>query len=243
MESRGGAGEAGPRGEVTTCGAGPPPHIPGCPPPPAFPSPTATKASPPHTQVSLLLNLDGEEKSDRSCTITLVFQPAKSGIYQKFDNLAKAPIQKGFVSCTFKRMCWIFWVCRVMVTCVVIHFLQIDDQLILIMTLSGCPRKRRAVVHTGLTQKLYVAEKQVGIGYKVGHRGLGNRSAGAPLVAFKLHLADSIPDACHFSPRHNFSLLKTTFIVNIATGGTSQAITPLTILASSASSHIPLTNK
>ena len=43
--------------EVTTCGAGPPPQIPGCPPPPAFPPPTATKASP-HTQVSLLLNLD-----------------------------------------------------------------------------------------------------------------------------------------------------------------------------------------
>ena len=80
-----------------------------------------------------------------------MFQPAKSGIYQKFDNLAKAPIQKGFVSWTFKRMCWIFWVCRVRV-----------------MTLSGCPRKRRAVVHTGLTQKLYVAKKQVGIRYKVG---------------------------------------------------------------------------
>ena len=62
VESRGGAGEAGPGGRLPHVGARPlagphPPHIPGCPPPPAFPPPTATKASP-HTQVSLLLNLD-----------------------------------------------------------------------------------------------------------------------------------------------------------------------------------------
>ena len=136
MESRGGSGEAGPRGgEVTTCGAGPPPHIPGCsyPPPPAFPPPTATKASPP-TQVSLLLNLDGGKAGQElhhhsgvptGIQLRLVFA-------RKFGTLMKALIKKGLVSC-FMNVLGILGLPhngRLCCIPIVIHFVQLADQLI-----------------------------------------------------------------------------------------------------------------
>ena len=122
-------------GEVTTCGAGPPPHIPGCsyPPPPPFPPPTATKASPP-TQVSLLLNLDGGKVGQElhhhsgvptGIQLRLVFA-------RKFETLVKALIQKGLVSC-FRNVLGNLGLPRNGRLCcvpILIHLFQLDDQLI-----------------------------------------------------------------------------------------------------------------